>query len=158
MMETKRAEALERLLDVAVKLHENGTLDLLENLSEISSEAISYLTDPKILKIWANIAYFLHFLEFMDPTIVSVMGNNFIKATGELMTPETFKNPPKFGISRLIKELGDPDVQRALGFIFLMLKALGKSIDSSGKQLTTLMEHMEKQFEMMRKQREEMGI
>ncbi len=158
MMETKRAEALERLLDVAVKLHENGTLDLLENLSEISSEAISYLTDPKILKIWANIAYFLHFLELMDPTIVSVMGNNFIKATGELMTPETFKNPPRVGISGLIKELGDPDVQRALGFIFLMLKALGKSIDSSGKQLTTLMEQMEKQFEMMRKQREEMGI
>ncbi len=158
MMETKRTEALERLLDVAVKLHENGTLDLLENLSEISSEAISYLTDPKILKIWANIAYFLHFLELMDPTIVSVMGNNFIKATGELMTPETFKNPPRVGISGLIKELGDPDVQRALGFIFLMLKALGKSIDSSGKQLTTLMEQMEKQFEMMRKQREEMGI
>jgi hypothetical protein len=48
-------------------------------------EALSYLTDPKVLRIWANIAYFLHFL---------------IKAMGE------------------IKELGDPDVQRALGFIF----------------------------------------
>jgi uncharacterized protein YjgD (DUF1641 family) len=100
MMEAKRAEALERLLDVAVKLHENGTLDLLENLSEVSSEALSYLTDPKVLRIWANIAYFLRFLELMDPTIISVMGNNFIKASGE------------------IKELGDPDVQRALGFIF----------------------------------------
>jgi hypothetical protein len=29
MMEAKRAEALERLLDVAVRLHENGTLNLL---------------------------------------------------------------------------------------------------------------------------------
>ena len=158
MMEAKRAEALERLLDVAVRLHENGTLDLLENLSEVSSEALSYLTDPKVLKIWANIAYFLHFLELMDPTIISVMGNNFIKATGEIMTQETFKNPPKVGISGIIRELGDPDVQRALGFIFLMLKALGRSIDTSGKQLTALMEQMEKQFEMMRKQREEMGI
>jgi len=62
-MEAKGAEALERLLDVAVRLHENGTLDLLENLSEVSSEALSYLTDPKVLRIWANIAYFLHFLE-----------------------------------------------------------------------------------------------
>jgi hypothetical protein len=35
---------------------------------------------------------------------------------------------------------------------------LGRSIDTSGKQLTALMEQMEKQFEMMRKQREEMGI
>ena len=71
-MEAKRAEALERLLDVAVRLYENGTLDLLENLSEISSEALSYLTDltyPKVLRIWANIAYFLRFL---------------IKATGEI--------------------------------------------------------------------------
>jgi hypothetical protein len=34
----------------------------------------------------------------MDPTIISVMGNNLIKATGEIMTPETFKNPPKVGI------------------------------------------------------------
>ena len=24
-------------------------------------EALSYLTDPKVLRIWANIAYFLHF-------------------------------------------------------------------------------------------------
>jgi hypothetical protein len=77
------------------------------------------------------------------------LGNNFIKATGEIMTPETFKNPPKVGISGIIK---------VLGFIFLMLKALGRSIDTSGKQLTALMEQMEKQFEMMRKQREEMGI
>jgi hypothetical protein len=76
----------------------------------------------------------------MDPTIISVMGNNFIKATGEIMTPETFKNPPKVGISGIIKELGDPDVQRALGFIFLILKALGRSIDTSGKQLTALEE------------------
>jgi hypothetical protein len=74
MVEAKRAEALERLLDVAVRLHENGTLDLLENLSEVSSEALSYLTDPKVLRIWANIAYFLRFLELMDPTIISVMG------------------------------------------------------------------------------------
>ena len=47
-------------------------------------EALSYLTDPKVLRIWANIAYFLHFLELMDPTIISVMRNNFIKAMGEI--------------------------------------------------------------------------
>ncbi len=158
MMETKRAEALERLMDLAVKMHENGTIDFLENLSEISSEALSYLTDPRILKIWANIAYILHFFELMDPTIVSVMGNNFVKALNENLTPETFKNPPRVGLSGLLRELGDPDVQRALGFIFLLLKALGKSIDASGKQFTDLMQQMEKQFEMMRKQREEMGI
>ena len=57
-----------------------------------------WISFPKVLRIWANIAYFLHFLELMDPTIISVMGNNFIKATGEIMTPETFKNPPKVGI------------------------------------------------------------
>ena len=47
-------------------------------------EALFYLTDPKVLRICANIAYFLHFLELMDPTIISVMGNNFIKAMGEI--------------------------------------------------------------------------
>lgn len=158
MMEAKRVEALERTMDLAVKMHENGTIDFLENLSEISSEALSYLTDPRILKIWANIAYILHFFELMDPTIVSVMGNNFVKALNDSLTPETFKNPPRVGLSGLLKELGDPDVQRALGFIFLLLKALGKSIDTSGKQFSDLMQQMEKQFEMMRKQREEMGI
>lgn len=158
MMEAKRVEALERMMDLAVKMHENGTIDFLENLSEISSEALSYLTDPRILKIWANIAYILHFFELMDPTIVSVMGNNFVKALNDSLTPETFKNPPRVGLSGLLKELGDPDVQRALGFIFLLLKALGKSIDTSGKQFSDLMQQMEKQLEMMRKQREEMGI
>jgi hypothetical protein len=53
-------------------------------------EALSYLTDPKVLRIWANIAYFLHFR----------YGEQLHKGYG--------RN----------KELGDPDVQRALGFIF----------------------------------------
>lgn len=158
MTEAKKAEALERLIEVAVKLHENGTLDFIENISDISSEALSYLTDPRILKIWANIAYILHFLELIDPTLLSVMGNNFTKSLNEVLNPDTFKDPPKVGLSGIIKMLGDPDVQRALGFIFLLLKAFGKSIDTSSKQLTEMMKQMEKQFEMMRKQREEMGI
>jgi len=158
MTEAKKVEALERLIEVAVKLHENGTLDFIENISDISSEVLSYLTDPRILKIWANIAYILHFLELIDPTILSVMGNNFTKSLNEVLNPDTFKNPPKVGLSGIIKMLGDPDVQRALGFIFLFLKAFGKSIDTSSKQLTEMMKQMEKQFEMMRKQREEMGI
>ncbi len=158
MTEAKKAEALERLIEVAVKLHENGTLDFVENISDISSEALSYLTDPRILKIWANIAYILHFLELIDPTLLSIMGNNFTKSLNEVLTPDTFKDPPKVGLSGIIKMLGDPDVQRALGFIFLLLKAFGRSVDTSSKQLTDMMKQMEKQFEMMRKQREEMGI
>lgn len=158
MVEERKKEVLDRLIELADKLDRNGTLDLLEGVSEISTEALTYLTDPRILKIWANIAYLLHVFELIDPTIVSVMGNNLSKHISEEFKPEVFKDPPKLGPMGIIKMLNDKDVQVALGFIFLFLKTFGKTITTSGKQLSEMMDMMEKQFEVMRKQRKELGI
>lgn len=158
MVEERKKEVLDRIIELADKLDKNGTLDLLEGISEISTDAITYLTDPRILKIWANIAYLLHILEMIEPTIVSVMGNNLSKHLSEELKPEVFREPPKLGPMGIIKMLNDKDVQVALGFIFLFLKAFGKTITTSGKQLTEMMDMMQKQFELMKQQRKELGI
>ncbi len=151
-------EALQRVIDVAHALHKNGVLDFLEQISHLTPELLSYLTDPRILKIGANISFLLHLLELLDPTMITVMFDNFNKALSQNLTPEVFKDPPRVGLSGLIRMLGDPDVQRALGFIFLLLKSFGQSIQQSGKELTSLMEQMEKQFKLFKEQRKAMGL
>ncbi len=151
-------EALQRLLDVAHTLHKNGVLDFIEQTAHLTPELLSYLTDPRILKIGANISFLLHLLEMIEPTMITVMVDNFSEALSKNLTPEVFKDPPRVGLSGILRMLGDPDVQRALGFLFLLLKSFGQSIQKSGKELTTLMEQMEKQFAMMREQRKAMGL
>lgn len=154
----RQEEALKRLADLAVKLHENGIIDLLEQLSELSPKAISYLAEPRILKIGANISFMLHILEVINPTIFSVMMNNFIDALSEEMTPEKMTDPPRATFGKMLKYMWDPDVQRALAMIFIFLKAFGASINTSAEQFKKMMDMMEKQFAKMREERSKRGI
>jgi len=154
----RQEEALKRLADLAVKLHENGIIDLLEQLSELSPKAISYLAEPRILRIGSNISFILHILEVINPTIFSVMMNNFIEALSKEMTPEQMMEPPRATMGKIIKYMRDPDVQRALAMIFIFLKAFGSSIDTSAEQFKRMMGMMEKQFAKMREEREKRGI
>ncbi len=154
----RKEKALERLMDLAAKWQEEGIIDFLEGMTDIAMDSLSYITDPKVLKMMTNLMYFAGLLSKVDPTMIYVMVGNFGKELEKNMTIDTFKNPPKVGIFGLLKMMNDPDVQRALGFMFLMLKAFGKSIDESAKTFVPMMEQMEKQFEQMKKARKEAGL
>lgn len=160
MMETAaaREEALKRLEDLAIAFQRNGIIDFLEQLSELTPELLSYLTDPRILRIASNLSFIFHILELLDPTIITVMTNNFTNALSGNLKPEVFAKPPQMSIKDLLRQLRDPDIQRAFGFIFLLLKSFGQSIEQSGKQLTQLLETMQEQLNMLKAQRREMGL
>ena len=151
-------ESIEKLLELLQKANEAGLIDLAEDIVELVPDSLSYMTDPRILTIGSNISFILHVLEMLNPTILSVMFNNFAKALNEEMTPETFQNPPKVGLMGLMKMLGDPDVQRALGFIFLFLKAFGRSISYTSEDFSKMMPQMENQLKMIREKRKKLGI
>ncbi len=151
-------ESIEKLLELLQKANEAGLIDLAEDIVDLVPDSLSYMTDPRILTIGANISFLLHVLEMLNPTMITVMFNNFAKALNEEMTPETFQNPPKVGLMGLMRMLGDPDVQRALGFIFLFLKAFGKSIAYTSEDVGKMMPQMEKQLQMIREKRKKLGI
>ncbi len=151
-------ESIEKLLELLQKANEAGLIDLAEEVVDLVPDSLSYLTDPRILTIGSNISFMLHVLEMLNPTMLTVMFNNFAKALNEEMTPETFQNPPKVGLMGLMRMLGDPDVQRALGFLFLFLKAFGRSISYTSEEFSKLMPQMENQLKMIREKRKKLGI
>lgn len=152
----KTQEALEKGLEVLTKLHEAGLLEFAKEASELAGDSLSYLMDPKVLKIFSNLAYFLHLLELLEPTMLSVMAEHFVRELNREMTPELMKNPPRLGPMAFVKALGDPDVQKGLGFLFVFLKVLGRAFDGAGKELLPLMEETERTLAQLRKQREEL--
>lgn len=115
----KAAQALQETMDLLVQMHQDGTLEFLKDASHVFSDATAYLTDPRILKILANLSFFLHILELLEPTIITVMINHFAKEMEKEFTPDLLHNPPRMGPMGFVKALSDPDVQHGLGFLFL---------------------------------------
>lgn len=156
LQDARKRQAVEEALEVLVRLQESGALKLLDDASEILLDSVSYLTDPKLLKIFSNIAYFLHMLELLEPTIFTVMFNHFAEEMSREFTPERMKNPPRMGPMGFVKALSDPDVQKGLGFLFLFLKILGRSFDRSATQFSQMMEQTEKVLRDLRARREKL--
>ena len=150
----KTARALEEAVGILVQMHEDGTLEFLKEAVHVFSDATSYLTDPRLLKIFANLSYLLHIVELIEPTILSVMFNNFARELGREFTPELLKNPPKMGPMGFVRALSDPEVQQGLGFLFLFLKVLGRSFDQSAREMATMMEQVESKLAELRALRE----
>ncbi len=156
LQDERKRQAVEEALEVLVRLQESGALKLLDDASEILLDSVSYLTDPKLLKIFSNIAYFLHMLELLEPTIFTVMFNHFAEEMSREFTPERMKNPPRMGPMGFVKALSDPDVQKGLGFLFLFLKILGRSFDRSAAQFSQMMEQAEQVLRDLRARREKL--
>lgn len=48
------------------------------------------------------------------------------------------QDPPRVGLAGFFKQLSDPEVQKALGVLFLFLKALGKAFGHMNEERKTL--------------------
>jgi uncharacterized protein YjgD (DUF1641 family) len=52
-----------------------------------------------------------------------------LKATASPEVEEALHNPPKVGYRALISSLRDEDMQRGLGFLLVLGKAVGKKVE-----------------------------
>ncbi len=155
LQDPKAQEALERALGLLVRMNETGALAFLEDMTELLPDSLSYLMDPRLLKIGANLAYLLHVVELLEPTLITVMMSRLVEELNRELTPERMKELPRAGPVSLLKAMGDPDVQRGLGILLLFLKVLGRSFQRSSQELLELMEHTEKTLGELRRQRAE---
>ncbi|GBD09812.1 hypothetical protein HRbin22_02073 [Candidatus Thermoflexus japonica] len=156
LQDPKAQEALERTLSLLIRMNETGALTLLEDAVELLPDSLSYLMDPRLLKIGANLAYLLHVVEMVEPTLITVMLSRLVEELNRELTPERMKELPRMGPVSLVKALGDPDVQRGLGILMLFLRVLGRAFDRSSQELMALMEATEKTLTELRRQRAEM--
>ncbi|WP_376792234.1 DUF1641 domain-containing protein [Thermoflexus sp.] len=156
VQDPKVQEALERALSLLVRMNESGALAFLEDVTELVPDSLSYLMDPRLLKIGANLAYLLHGVELLEPTLITVIMSRLVEELNRELTPERMRELPRAGPASLLKAMGDPDVQRGLGILLLFLKVLGRAFHRSSQELTELMAHTEKTLAELRRQRAEM--
>jgi uncharacterized protein YjgD (DUF1641 family) len=156
LQDPKAQEALERTLSLLIRMNETGALAFLEDAVELLPDSLSYLMDPRLLKIGANLAYLLHVVELVEPTLITVMMSRLVEELNRELTPERMKELPRVGPVSLLKALADPDVQRGLGILVLFLRVLGRAFDRSSQELMALMEATEKTLAELRRQRAEM--
>ncbi|VCU54338.1 hypothetical protein TTHN1_02152 [Thermus thermophilus] len=133
-----QAEALEKLAETLEKLDKSGALAFLGHLSENFGEGLGMLMEPQLLRLVSHGANVLDLLSRIEPAAVGMMAGALQKGLAETFTPEAMQDPPRVGLAGLFKQLSDPEVQKALGVLFLLLKALGKAFGHMNEERKAL--------------------
>ncbi|MEZ0349135.1 MAG: DUF1641 domain-containing protein [Thermus sp.] len=133
-----QAEALEKLAETLEKLEKSGALAFLGHLSENFGEGLGMLMEPQLLRLVSHGANVLDILSRIEPAAIGMMASALERGLAETFTPETLREPPRVGLAGLLKQLADPEVQKALGVLFLLLKALGKAFGHVNEDMKAL--------------------
>ncbi|WP_022799304.1 DUF1641 domain-containing protein [Thermus islandicus] len=133
-----QAEALDKLAETLEKLNRSGALAFLGHLSENFGEGLGMLMEPQLLRLISHGANVLDILSRIEPAAVGMMAGALQKGLAETFTPEVMQDPPRVGLVGLWKQLSDPEVQKALGMLFLLLKAMGKAFGAMNEERRAL--------------------
>lgn len=129
------SESVEGLLETVETLERSGIFDLLQVVGvrdEGSSEQAYevFAEDPGNLRAVQNLSLLAGGLSRIDPDVLAAT------LDGAALDGEDLADPPELGLVGILRQLRDPDVQRGLGMVFLLLKQFGMGVDQS-----TSMEH-----------------
>ncbi len=130
-LEIERVEeatkALERLLDAMTKLKENGMLDMIVALANMSEELMELgLNDRRLHHAMAAADGALNALEDVDPIVFKENVEHINEcAIRALNNPNLIKELKPVGLGGLLKVLKDPDIGVGLALMLSMAKAIG---------------------------------
>ncbi|GAA6748384.1 helical membrane plugin domain-containing protein [Thermus brockianus] len=133
-----QAEALGKLAETLEKLEKSGALAFLGHLSENFGEGLGMLMEPQLLRLISHGANVLDILSRIEPAAIGMMASALERGLAETFTPETLREPPRVGLAGILKQLADPEVQKALGVLFLLLKVLGKAFGHMNEDMKAL--------------------
>ena len=134
----EQAEALEKLAETLEKLDKSGALAFMGHLSENFGEGLGMLMEPQLLRLISHGANVLDILSRIEPAAIGMMASAMQRGLSETFSPEVMRDPPRVGLSGILKMLSDPEVQKALGVLFLFLKALGKAFGHMSEDMKAL--------------------
>lgn len=123
----EHSESVERLLETVETLERSGIFDLLQVVGvrdEGSSEQAYevFAEDPGNLRTVQNLSLLAGGLSRIDPDVLAAT------LDGSALDGEDLADPPELGLVGILRQLRDPDVQRGLGMVFLLLKQLGAGV------------------------------
>jgi|SRR5579883_1379274 uncharacterized protein YjgD (DUF1641 family) len=139
-----REEVKERLLQLVDKmdtisyslekldeLRKSGALDALIESAYLIKTMRDMLTDDSVSNLAGKVSALVDLLPVL-PELSKTLGSDavgtMLKATASPEVEEALHNPPKVGYRALISSLRDEDMQRGLGFLLVLGKAVGKRV------------------------------
>ena len=125
-----KIEALDKTLQLLSKLNELGILDTVTDIlePEVIERAASLIINPSTLRIVDRIDQLTGTLGKIDYDTLEKRISLLNEALKSI--PE---KPKRIGLLGLLGELRDPDVQRGMGVLIELLKAIGKAAEKQQK-------------------------
>ena len=125
-----KIEALNKTLQLLSKLNELGILDAVTDIlePEVIERAASLIMNQSTLRIADRIDQLTGILGKIDYDTLEKRINLLNEALKSI--PE---KPKRIGLLGLLGELRDPDVQRGMGVLIELLKAIGKAAEKQQK-------------------------
>jgi|ECHhosMinimDraft_1075155.scaffolds.fasta_scaffold02039_3 Uncharacterized conserved protein len=119
-------KGIEKLVTKLNELNNIGALDTLLEMAYWLKSLRDLMNEDAVRNLSAKISSLLEvsdeLSEFMRNGWLGKIGD--IMASGEMKT--AMKDPPKVGLTGIIRMLSDPDVQKGMGLVMTFLKVMGK--------------------------------
>ncbi|AWR97467.1 DUF1641 domain-containing protein [Acidianus sulfidivorans JP7] len=124
----KKLGTVNNVLNKLEELDNNGALDAILNIAYVAKTLKDMLNDEAITHLSSYISQFLESypkaMEFLN-TSLSEVPLKLAKALNSDYVKKTLENPPQLSLGGIIKIMGDPEVQRGMGILFTIIKAIG---------------------------------
>jgi uncharacterized protein YjgD (DUF1641 family) len=123
-------DSLLETLNLLQELHDSGIIEGLRSLLKAKESAakiaVSQLTRKPVTNMINNVMAAGGILTELDPETTSKLAKSL--TTGLQKAKQGLKDDTKLGLFDLMKAIKDPDINRALGFGFNLLKGIGEGL------------------------------
>ena len=144
----QKLTVLEKIAKQLEELERTGTLPLLFKSIETLAHSFDAIATPKNLRLIAMLLSVVEGIGKIDPSLVTVFADSIGECISKTQRPEVIrqlKKPPEIGgVFGILKVLGDPDVKKLLGLLYIYAKLIGACLP---KELEPKIEHLEKLYE-----------
>ncbi|WP_442599989.1 DUF1641 domain-containing protein [Neobacillus sp. D3-1R] len=123
-------DSLLETLNLLQELHDSGIMDavgsLLKSKEKAAKIAVGQLTREPVTNLINNAMAAGGILTELDPNTTTKLAKSL--TNGLQKAQQGLEEDAKLGVFDLMKALKDPDINRALGFGFNLLKGMGESL------------------------------
>lgn len=124
----KRLNTVNNILVKLEELEATGALDAALNMAYAAKTLKDMLNDEALARISSYLSTFLEVypkaMDFFEKTLSDVP-YRIVKSITSEQVRKSLESPPQIGLGGLIRMFSDPDVQRGMGVIYVILKAIG---------------------------------
>ncbi|ACP39389.1 helical membrane plugin domain-containing protein [Saccharolobus islandicus] len=129
----KKMRLIENVLNKVEELDRNGALDVAFDIAYVAKTLRDMLNDEAITHLSSYVSQFLEVypkaMDFFEITLSNVP-YRMMRAIASEEVKKTLESPPRVSLGGIIRLLSDPEIQRGLGVIFTVIRAIGKEFST----------------------------